>query len=349
MTMSDTLDAYLRRWAGPDPTRDAVRRTLLALAGGTATIAGIVADGPLAGELSASRGLGADGYDEQKELDIRADTILRASLDGAPVAAYASEEAELPVAVTPGGPLLVAIDPLDGSSNIDTDVTIGTIFSVLPVRDGVDPVSEAAFFQAGRAQLAAGYVVYGPHTALVLSVGEGTAHFVLDRAGGAYRLVAERVTIPAAAKEFAINMSNHRHWDDRLRLYVDDLLQGKDGPREVDYNMRWIASMVAEAHRIIIRGGIYLYPADTRAGYTQGRLRLVYEASPIALLMEQAGAAATDGRTPILDLVPEKLHQRVPLIFGSREKVERVSNYLTGPGEIAERSPLFGKRGLLTA
>ncbi|RAI45530.1 class 1 fructose-bisphosphatase [Rhodoplanes roseus] len=347
--MAETLDGFLGRWAGADPARDAVRTTLLALTDATMAIAAVVAEGPLAGELSAVRGTGADGYDEQKELDVRADRLLYDALKGAPVAAYASEEAELPVAVTPGAPLLVAVDPLDGSSNIDTDVTIGTIFSVLPAPDGVDPVSEAAFFQKGRAQLAAGYVVYGPHTALVLSVGDGTAHFVLDRIAGAYRLIENRVTIPAAAKEFAINMSNHRHWDDRLRLYVDDLLQGKDGPREVDYNMRWIASMVAEAHRIIIRGGIYLYPADTRAGYTQGRLRLVYEAFPIALLMEQAGAAATDGRTPILDLVPEKLHQRVPLIFGSREKVDRVSNYLTGPGEIAERSPLFGKRGLLTA
>ncbi|MDC7787625.1 class 1 fructose-bisphosphatase [Rhodoplanes sp. TEM] len=347
--MADTLDDYLARWAGADETRSAVRKTLVAIAGATAAISAIVADGPLAGALSATLGKGADGYDEQKELDVRADALLFEALKAAPVAAYASEEAELPVSVTAGAPLLVAIDPLDGSSNIDTDVTIGTIFSVLPAPAGVDPVSEAAFFQTGRSQLAAGYTVYGPHTALVLSVGEGTVHFVLDRKLGVYRLVAERVTIPAAAKEFAINMSNHRHWDDRLRLYIDDLLQGKDGPREVDYNMRWIASMVAEAHRIIIRGGIYLYPADTRAGYTQGRLRLVYEAFPIALLMEQAGAAATDGRTPILDLVPEKLHQRVPLIFGSREKVDRVSNYLTGPGEIAERSPLFGKRGLLTA
>ncbi|WP_432421883.1 class 1 fructose-bisphosphatase [Rhodoplanes serenus] len=347
--MSETLDEYLGRWAGTDPLRQAVRATVTALASGTAAIAALVADGPLAGELAASRGVGADGYDDQKELDVRADEILLGSLAGKPVAAYASEEAELPVPVTPGAPLIVAIDPLDGSSNIDTDVTIGTIFSVLPAPEGVDPVSEAAYFQPGRAQLAAGYAVYGPHTAFVLSVGEGTTHFVLDRAAGTYRLVKERVTIPTVAREFAINMSNHRHWDERLRLYIDDLLQGKDGPREADYNMRWIASMVAEAHRIIIRGGIYLYPADTRAGYTQGRLRLIYEAFPIALLMEQSGAAATDGRTPILDLVPERLHQRVPLIFGSREKVERVSNYLTGPGEIAERAPLFGRRGLLTA
>ncbi|EJW10539.1 Fructose-1,6-bisphosphatase, type I [Rhodovulum sp. PH10] len=345
----DTLQDYLTRWAGDDATRAAVKATLLALAGATARISAVVADGPLLGDLSASLGVGADGWDEQKELDVRADRLICEALAGTPVAAYASEEAELPVAVTAGGPLLVAVDPLDGSSNIDTDVTIGTIFSVLPAPEGVDPVSEAAFMQPGRNQLAAGYVVYGPHSALVLSVGQGTAHFVLDRKADTFRLVNAEVKIPASAKEFAINMSNHRHWDDRLRLYIDDLLQGKDGPREADYNMRWIASMVAEAHRILVRGGIYLYPADTRAGYTQGRLRLIYEANPVALLMEQAGAAATDGRTPILDVTPEKLHQRIPLVFGSREKVERVSNYLTGPGEIAERSPLFGRRGLLMA
>jgi fructose-1,6-bisphosphatase I len=347
--MFETLDDYLARWAGSGEARTAVQSTLLAIAGATASISALVAKGPLAGNLGAGRGVSPNGFDEQKELDVRADALMLAALAQAPVAAYASEEIEHPVAMKAGAPLLVAVDPLDGSSNIDTNVAIGTVFSVLPALADADPAAEASFLQPGRAQLAGGYAIYGPHTALVLSVGDGAAHFVLDRATGVYRLVAERVTIPAAAKEFAINMSNHRHWDERLRLYIDDLLSGKDGPREADYNMRWIACMVAEAHRIVLRGGIYLYPSDTRAGYTQGRLRLVYEANPIALVMEQAGAAASNGHTPILDIVPTKLHERTPLVFGSQEKVERVSRYLIAPSEIAERSPLFTKRGLLIA
>ena len=346
--MGQTLDAYLNGWAAGDPGREAVAATVAALARGCADIAELVADGPLAGPLGAARGVEGGGGDDQKELDVRTDEMIVAALRGAPVAAYASEEAEAPLAMTPGAPLLVATDPLDGSSNIEVDVTIGTIFSILPAPAGIDPASEAAFLQPGHAQLAAGYALYGPHTALVFSVGEGCAHFVLDRKARQFVLVERSMAAPAVAREFAINMSNRRHWDERMQLYVDDLQAGRDGPREVDYNMRWVGSMVAEAHRILVRGGIYLYPADSRPGYGEGRLRLLYEAFPIAMLMVAAGAGATDGERPILDLTPKHLHQRTPLVFGSADKVRRVAAYMAAPSGIAERSPLFAKRSLLT-
>jgi fructose-1,6-bisphosphatase I len=339
------LEDYLDAWAGDEPPRAAVAGTIAALARATAEISALIAQGPLAGDLAAAR-VDKGGGDAQKELDVITDQLVQRHLAGAPVAALASEEADLPVAMTAGAPLIVAIDPLDGSSNIDTNTSIGTIFSILPAPEGIDPASAEAFLQPGRAQLAAGYAIYGPNTSLVLSVGQGTAMFVLDPATKHYVLVNERIEVPPDAREFAINMSNYRHWDEPIRLYIDDLLKGQDGPRDADFNMRWLASMVAEAHRILIRGGVYLYPSDARKGYTSGRLRLIYEGNPIALLMEQGGGAATNGTEPILDLTPTSLHQRVPLVFGSREKVRRVERYVIAPESIAARSPLFAKRGL---
>lgn len=343
------LPERLAAWAGDDRPRRDVATTVNVLARACAEIAGLITAGPLAGELGASRGSDHGGGDEQKELDVRCDTIIREALKAAPVAALASEEAEHAILLDPEGTLLVALDPLDGSSNIDTDVSVGTIFSIRPRIADVDPASDAAFLRPGREQIAAGYVVYGPHVALVLTLGEGVDLYVLDPARRRFVLVRADLQVPEQAREFAINMSNYRHWDDRVRAYVDDLVAGRDGPRSVDFNMRWIASMVAEAHRIFVRGGIYLYPGDQRKGYACGRLRLVYEAAPIGLLMERAGGRASDGHTSVLDLVPETLHQRVPLIFGSKTKVERVERYLAADWGRSEHSPLFSKRGLLTA
>jgi len=237
-----------------------------------------------------------------------------------------------------GAPLLVAIDPLDGSSNIDTNVSVGTIFSILPNTD--------SFLQPGDRQLAAGYAIYGPQTALVLTTGEGTHVFTLDRASGQFRLTAEHVRVPRKTREFAISAANHRHWDEPIRIYVDDCLAGTEGPRGEDFNMRWIASMVAEAHRVLARGGVYMYPGDLREGYQRGRLRLLYEANPVAWLIEQAGGAASTGTCRILEIMPEGIHQRVPLIFGSRDEVERLDRYHRDPYPLGERSPLFGRRGL---
>jgi fructose-1,6-bisphosphatase I len=206
---------------------------------------------------------------------------------------------------------------------------------------------DAAFLRPGTAQLAAGFVVYGPQTALVLTLRAGTHVFTLDRRTNTFVLTRADVRIPAGRREYAINASNYRHWDEPVRAYVDDCIAGADGPRGTDFNMRWIASLVAEAFRILARGGIFLYPSDARPGYERGWLRLVYEANPLALVVEEAGGAATDGENRILEISPTALHQRVPLVFGCRHKVERVAEYYAGrlpsPGE---RSPLFGRRGL---
>jgi fructose-1,6-bisphosphatase I len=239
----------------------------------------------------------------------------------------------------------VALDPLDGSSNIDTDLPVGTIFSILPMPAG-NGAPGAALLQPGTRQLAAGFVIYGPQTCLVLTLGQGTHILTLERRTSRFVLTHAAVRIPQRRREYAINASNYRHWDAAIRTYVDDCIAGAEGPRGENFNMRWIASLVAEAFRILVRGGIFLYPADRRPGYEHGRLRLVYEAQPIALVIEQAGGAASDGFERILDLTPRQLHQRTPLIFGSSDKVARVERYHAGPPSSSERSPLFVRRGL---
>jgi len=296
-----------------------------------------IARGPLE-RHGATVGENSDG-DSQKALDLIADRAVFAALQGAPVRWYASEERDEVVPLTPGAPLALAIDPLDGSSNIDVNMSIGTIFSILPAQD--DPL--ASFLRPGREQLAAGYVIYGPQTALVLTLGRGTALWVLDPETGRFE-PAGPLAIPQRSNEFAINVSNYRHWAPPVRAYIDDCLAGETGPRDKNFNMRWVASLVAETHRIITRGGIFLYPADARRGYDHGRLRHVYECAPIALLVEQAGGAATDGCDPILDLVPQALHERTPLVFGTPVKVHRVAAYHDLPHE--EVAALFGQRGL---
>jgi fructose-1,6-bisphosphatase I len=261
------------------------------------------------------------------------------------VTILASEEIEEPIALDRGADLAVALDPLDGSSNIDANVAVGTIFSVLPASsNGSD--ATACFLQPGHRQRAAGYVIYGPQCAMVLTVGKGTLVFTLDDKADTLRLTGPNVQIPVTTREYAINASNQRHWSPVVRAYIADCLAGREGPRGEDFNMRWIASLVAECHRILSRGGVFLYPGDARRGYEHGRLRLVYEANPIAWLVEQAGGKATNGADRILDIVPGALHQRTPLVFGSSEEVERVARYKREPQLIGQRSPLFGERGL---
>jgi len=344
MTAHARLEDHLSAWARGQSDRAAVAATIGALATACATIAEIVANGDLEGNLAASRGDGGGG-DEQKELDVRANDILTEALRAAPVASVASEELDKPVALNPGASLVVAIDPLDGSSNIETNVSVGTIFSILPA-PATGAAGAEAFLRQGSEQLAAGYFIYGPQTSLVLTVGEGVDIFTLERASGRFLLTKAGVRVPAKAKEFAINASNYRHWDSPVRIWFNDCLAGTEGCRGQDFNMRWIASMVAEAHRILMRGGVYLYPGDTRAGYRSGRLRLVYEGNPIGMVMEQAGALASTGRARILDCVPDSLHARVPLMFGSREEIERLQRYHADPHPLGEQSPLFSRRGL---
>ena len=267
----------------------------------------------------------------QKKLDIIANEVLiEANEWGGHLAAMASEEMDSIYVVPnryPQGEYLLMFDPLDGSSNIDVNVSIGTIFSVMKKAEGSPGVSEQDFMQPGSQQVAAGYCVYGPQTTLVLTVGDGVAMFTLDREQGSFVLTRENVTIPADTKEFAVNMSNMRHWAEPVRRYIDECLAGKEGPRGKDFNMRWVASMVADVHRILTRGGVFMYPWDQREPDKPGKLRLLYEANPMSWLIEQAGGAATDGRRRILDIKPTKLHERVSVVLGSRNEVERITSY----------------------
>ena len=341
-----TLHAFLADWANAGAPRDPSRAEVAEVVRRLAEAAPAVRDAIGSGAFEGARpdAPANAGGDLPTGLDLHADRLFRDAMRQAPVACYASEEAREPLALRPGARLAVAIDPLDGSSNIEIGATIGTIFSILPAAAGdADPA--APFRQPGRSQLAAGFFLYGPQLVLVLTVGAGTQAFRFSQRG--FLRTGDAFAIPARTQEFAINASNYRHWADPVRSYVDDCLDGAKGPREKDFNMRWTASLVAEAYRILVRGGVFLYPGDARPGYRQGRLRLLYEASPIAFLIEQAGGAATDTVAPILDLAPRSLHARTPLVFGAAREVARVARYHADPA--AERSPLFGRRGLFRA
>ena len=266
----------------------------------------------------------------QKKLDIIANEVLiEANEWGGHLAAMASEEMEGIHVVPnryPQGEYLLLFDPLDGSSNIDVNVSIGTIFSVLKKPDGAG-VSEQDFLQAGTRQVAAGYCVYGPQTTLVLTVGDGVAVFTLDREQGSFVLTQEHLRIPEDTKEFAINMSNLRHWDAPVTRYIEECLAGQTGPRGKDFNMRWVASMVADVHRILTRGGVFMYPWDKREPGKPGKLRLMYEANPMSWLIEQAGGAATNGTHRIVEITPTQLHERVSVFLGSKNEVDRIAQY----------------------
>jgi fructose-1,6-bisphosphatase I len=340
----NTLQAHLENWAGTDRLRVDVAAAVEAIAAVSVAVADLVARAPLAGDGSRTATNGAG--DLQTAIDVAADALFREALAAVPAAALASEEQHEAIGLGSDGSIAVTLDPLDGSSNLELNLSVGTIFGILPAVPGTRPAD--SFRQPGTRQLAAGFVVYGPQTTLVLTLNEGVHVFAHDRRNG-FVQVRQHATIPAGRCEYAINGSNRRFWDEPVRHYIDDCLAGKDGPRGADFNTRWLASLVAEAYRILARGGIFLYPADSRPGYGSGRLRLLYEANPIALIVEQAGGAATDGSRRILEIEPETIHQRVPLVFGAADEVERVGRYHSDRMAIGERSPLFGRRGLLRA
>ena len=293
-------------------------------------IAIAVNKGELGGVLGSADTENVQG-EMQKKLDIISNEVLiEANEWGGHLAAMASEEMDTIHVVPnryPQGEYLLLYDPLDGSSNIDVNVSIGTIFSVLRKVGHHHGVSESDFLQPGRYQAAAGYCVYGPQTQLVLTVGNGVVMFTLDREMGSWVLTGQDLKIPEDTKEFAINMSNLRHWAPPVRRYIDECLAGSTGPCGKDYNMRWVASMVADVHRILCRGGVFMYPWDAREPDKPGKLRLMYEANPMGFLVEQAGGAATNGRQRIMDLMPGKLHERVSVILGSKNEVERATAY----------------------
>lgn len=292
-----------------------------------------VSKGALGGVLGSMGTENVQG-EVQKKLDVLSNEILlEANEWGGHLAAMASEEMEKAYQIPgqyPKGSYLLVFDPLDGSSNIDVNVSVGTIFSVLrcPDRNGdTGDLGEDAFLQAGTEQVAAGYAIYGPQTMLILTLGSGVIGFTLDSEMGSFVLTHENMRIPETTAEFAINMSNQRHWEAPVKRYVDEMLAGTEGPLEKNYNMRWIASMVADVHRILTRGGIFMYPKDNRDPSMPGKLRLMYEANPMSFIVEQAGGVSTDGVQRIMDIQPTSLHQRVPVFLGSKEEVERVTGY----------------------
>ncbi len=280
-----------------------------------------VSKGALGGVLGNQGSENVQG-EAQKKLDVISnDLLLEANAWGGLLAAMASEEMDTIHKIPshyPKGEYLLLFDPLDGSSNIDVNVSIGTIFSILKAPEGIKDreVTEEDFLQAGRKQVAAGYALYGPQTLLVLTIGNGVVAFTLDRELGSWVLTQDNIRIPEDTKEFSINMSNMRHWDEPVKRYIEDCLAGETGPRAKNFNMRWVASMVAEVHRILQRGGIFLYPWDKREPNKPGKLRLMYEANPMSMLVEQAGGAAVDTVNPILDIQPTQIHQRVSVILG---------------------------------
>lgn len=341
------FEAFLDQSVAADARLGPAAKVLREIAATAIEMADLIGLGHLYGRLGASRDSTNTDGDVQKELDVLANNMFVEAFRRAPVLGVVSEELSEPLALDPTAPLVVAIDPLDGSSNIDANVSIGTIFSILPALPNAS-TPEAHFLQPGRAQIAAGFVIYGPQTSLVFTLGAGaTEIFTLDwREERFYRAVSG-LDIPKDSAEYAINASNYRHWEAPVRAYIDDCAQGVEGPMKRNHNMRWVASLVAEAYRILLRGGVFLYPGDQRAGYADGRIRLLYEASPVALIVERAGGVATNCALPILDLVPTAIHARAPLVFGSADQVHLIARYHSDPEVSAEHAPLFGKRGLM--
>lgn len=312
-------------------------------------IAGLIGKGALAGTLGGAGSVNAQG-EAQMKLDVMANEIfLRTNEWGGQLAGMLSEEMDEPYPIPeeyPRGRYLLLFDPLDGSSNIDVNVAVGSIFSVLRCPEGVGEPSETDFLQPGAAQVCAGYAIYGPSTMLVLTTGRGVNGFTLDPEIGEFMLTHPDLRIPETTSEFAINASNSRYWEPAIKRYINECLAGSNGPRARDFNMRWIASLVAETHRILMRGGVFMYPRDRRDVTKPGRLRLLYEANPIGFIVEQAGGRASTGREPILALTPDSLHQRIGFVFGARLEVERIEQYHRDHNEFEFESPLFGTRNL---
>ena len=298
----------------------------ISIAVGKGALGGVLGDAGEGGQAN----INVQG-EAQKKLDVLSNEILlEANAWGGHLAGLASEEMDTSQPIPdkyPRGNYLLLFDPLDGSSNIDVNVSVGTIFSVLRCPEGVTSPTDADFLQPGTAQVAAGYCVYGPQTTLVLTVGHGTHAFTLDREAGSFVLTTRGMTIPQETREFAVNMSNQRFWEAPMQAYIGDLLKGSEGPRGKDFNMRWIASMVADVHRILTRGGLFSYPLDSKCAAKGGKLRLMYEANPMSFLVEQAGGAASTGRMRMLEVTPSGLHMRVPVFMGSKAEVDAAVGY----------------------
>jgi fructose-1,6-bisphosphatase I / sedoheptulose-1,7-bisphosphatase len=314
-------------------------------------IARVIGKGALADALGAAGTINVQG-ETQMKLDVLAnDIFVRTTEWGGQLMGMVSEEMDDPYPIPaeyPRGQYLLLFDPLDGSSNIDVNVSVGSIFSVLRCPEGIAEPTARDFLQPGTQQVCAGYAIYGPCTMLVLTTGRGVNGFTLDREIGEFMLTHPEITIEPDAAEFAINASNSRYWEPAIKRYVNECLQGKAGPRGRDFNMRWIASLVAETHRILMRGGVFMYPRDRKDSSKNGRLRLLYEANPIGWLIEQAGGRASTGHGPLLEVQPQAVHERIGFVFGARHEVERIERYHRDHNDFEYDAPLFGTRGLFT-
>ncbi len=346
-----TLSKFLIQQLKGSPEQNDLAALLVDIAAAVKAISAMTAKGALAGVLGSMEQVNVQGETQQK-LDVLSNTaFINTFAMGGLVAGLASEEMDAPMEIDPhdgSGRFLAVFDPLDGSSNIDVNVSVGSIFSVLRAPQG-RAAGVDDFLRPGREQLAAGYAIYGPSTLFVITVGKGTHGFTLDREVGNFILTHPHMEVPLDTSEFAINASNERFWEPPVQRYVNECKAGRNDVRGRDFNMRWIASMVAEIHRILMRGGVFLYPRDTKDKARPGRLRLMYEASPMSFIVEQAGGIGSTGRERLLDVVPQDIHQRVPVIIGSRNEVERIERYHreydNGTDE-QYTSPLFQERSL---
>lgn len=347
----NSLSGYLAQSLLRHPNSSTLTKLIIEITGACTRIATLSSKGALAGATGSLDTTNVQG-ETQKRLDVLSNNAFIETLQASGcVSGLASEEEDDPVSIQPPfqrGPFLAIFDPLDGSSNIDGNVSVGSIFSILeaPVQG---ELTLKDYLKPGSKQVAAGYALYGPATILVLTVGQGTHGFTLDRDSGEFLLTHNNIKIPETTNEYAINASNARFWEPPVARYISECNAGKTGPRSRDFNMRWIASMVAEVHRILIRGGIFMYPKDTKDPSKPGRLRLMYEANPMAMVVEQAGGLASTGRKPILDIQPELIHQRVPVILGSKHEVEQVLRYHQEYDQGIEQFsyPLFHDRGII--
>jgi len=344
MLLGATLTQFLDSDTTGGRISDEVASTIEYISKASIELAQIISFSPPLEKTEGKSAPGADG-DLQRPVDVRAHNLFEAQLYNSPVSTLVSEELDGLMQLPGESSLCVAIDPLHGSANIETNMSIGTIFSIIEIDrsapgDPIDAINNGQL-------LAAGFFVYGRQNTLTLSCGNGVSIFSFNPATSQFVLIKENVCIPQGQREFAINTSNYRNWDSSVRHFVDDCISGRDGPLGADYNMRWNASLVAEAYRILIRGGVFLYPGDSRQGYESGRLRFLYEAMPIAFVMEQAGGAAIDGHERILERKVTSLHGRVPLIFGSIDMVKLAGEYFTSDPAENTRFPLFASRNLL--
>ncbi|MDZ4097691.1 MAG: class 1 fructose-bisphosphatase [Methylophilaceae bacterium] len=325
-----SFDRFLSSQQVHDPCIAELTPLLESIANACKRISMTISQGDLLGIMGSLDQKNIQG-ETQKQLDVICNDIFIADTGKhGLVAAMASEELEHPHLINhrsgSNAKYLLVFDPLDGSSNVNVNISVGTIFSILRCPSDATPVT-ADFLQQGKNQICAGYALYGSSTMLVLTTGHGVNGFTLNTEKNEFLLTHPRMTIPADTSEFSINMSNYRFWDTPVRRYIDECLQGKEGPRGKDFNMRWVGSMAADVHRILVRGGVFIYPVDRKTKKQGGKLRLLYEASPMSFIVEQADGAASTGDQKVMDVLPEILHQRIPVILGSKNEVERLVGY----------------------